>query len=119
MAGYITHFRSVQWKALLQELGFNEQDLPTIPKYVKDGRNGLCYAYILGKCHRRVCGKYPEGHAPVSKVLDEFAMALKQKLAAGVAQRLATDPPTMTQQFTRNPGRNNQSTTNTPHEDCP
>ena len=107
MARYITHFRSVQWKTLLQTAGLSEQDLPIIPKYIKEGKNGLCYAYVLGKCQGRVCGKYPEGHAPASEVLDKFAVALKQKLAAGVAHRLATDPPTTPQQFTRNPGGNN------------
>jgi hypothetical protein len=31
----------VQWKTLLQKAGLRESDLPVIPKYVKEGKNGL------------------------------------------------------------------------------
>jgi hypothetical protein len=104
MSRYITHFRSVQWKTLMQASQVSEGDLPTLPKYMKDGRNGLCYAYVLGKCQGRICGRYPEGHAPATDISDEFAQALCRALATGVEHRLATEPPNSQVHFTRNPG---------------
>ena len=63
-----------------------------IPKYIKEGKNRLCYAYVLGKCHGQVCGKCPEQHVPALDVLDEFATALQQTLMAGVKCELPTTP---------------------------
>ena len=93
MARYITHFRSVQWKTLLRAGKLTEADLPTIPAYIKNGRNTLCYAYILGKCQGKMCGKAPEGHAPATCISDEFARSLCSLLSPAVEHRLNTEPP--------------------------
>ena len=84
IAVYVTHFRSIQWKLLLYTANLCESDLPTLPKYMRNGNNALCYAYILGKCQGQICKKYPEGHALVSDVMNAFARDLSQMLAAGV-----------------------------------
>ena len=66
MAGYIAHFCSVQLRSLLREVKLTEADLPTLPKYLANGKNNMCYAYVLGKCHGKMCGRAPHGHAPMS-----------------------------------------------------
>lgn len=93
MSKYITHFRSVQLKTLLRAANLNEANLPTIPKYVVNGKNTLCYAYVLGKCQGEICGKAPDGHAPVAAVSDEFAWELCGMLSGVVRTCLATEPP--------------------------
>jgi hypothetical protein len=102
MLRYITHFQSMQWNTLHQTAGLGESNLLDIPKYVKEGKNGLCYAYVLGKCQGWVCGKYPDGHMPASDISDEFATVLQQVLTAGIELQLTREPPTMQQQFTYN-----------------
>jgi hypothetical protein len=99
MSGYITHFRSVQWKTLLKAGKLTEAELPTIPAYVKNGKNTLCYAYILGKCQGKMCGRAPDGHAPASAISDDFAHALCGSLSSAVQHRLATEPPLMQGQY--------------------
>lgn len=103
MAGYVTHFRSVQLKSLLKTAQLSEADLPTIAKYVVNGKNGLCYAYVLGKCQGRMCGKFPKGHAPVADISDAFATELCGKLATAVAHRMATEPPMTQAQYVGSP----------------
>jgi hypothetical protein len=93
MSRYITHFRSVQWKTLLKAATLTEADLRNLPSYVKNGKNTLCYAYILGKCQGKMCGKAPEGHAPASAISDDFAQALCNSLSSAVEHRLSTEPP--------------------------
>lgn len=73
MASYISHFHSVQLKTLLKVSNVTKERLPTLPKYIRNGKNGLCYTYILGKCQGKRCGKSPEGHAPVGDITDTFA----------------------------------------------
>jgi hypothetical protein len=99
MARYITHFRSIQLRSLLRAAGLSEGELPTIPKYMKDGKNTLCYAYVLGKCQGKMCGKSPQGHAPASDIPDTFAKELSGRLRAAVEQRLAMEPPTLQGQY--------------------
>lgn len=96
MSWYVTHFRSVQLRSLLRAARISEGDLPTIAKYMSQGKNGLCYAYILGKCQGKMCGKSPQGHAPATEISDDFAKELCVKLAPAVEHRLAAEPP-MTQ----------------------
>jgi hypothetical protein len=99
MARYITHFRNVQLRSLLRVAKLSEGDLPTIAKYMSQEKNGLCYAYILGKCQGKMCGKSPHGHAPATEIMDGFAKELCAKLASAVEQRLATEPPTTQGQY--------------------
>lgn len=93
MSPYISHFRSIQFRLLLKAAGVTEGDLPSLPKYLSNGRNGMCYSYVLGKCQGRVCGRAQGGHVPVSEISDAFATELCSKLAPGVERRLATEPP--------------------------
>lgn len=94
MSPYITHFRSVQLNGLLRAANVTEADLPVLPKYVANGQNGLCYAYVLGKCQGKRCGKAERGHAPVGDITDEFAKALCGRIGPAVEHRLRTEPPT-------------------------
>lgn len=81
-------------KTLLQAANTTEPRLPTLAKYMNNGTNGLCYAYILGTCQVYICGKYAEGHTLVSDITDSFAQDLSQVLSSGIKQPLATKPPT-------------------------
>jgi hypothetical protein len=103
MARYVTHFCNIQWKTLLHMANLSESNLPTLPKYMGNGNNGLYYAYILGKYQGRICRKHPDGHAPVLDVTDAFSRDLSQMLAAEVERRLAKEPPT-TQQYSHGMG---------------
>jgi hypothetical protein len=105
MASYITHFRSVQLKSLLNAANLTEADLPVIPKYVANGRNGLCYAYVLGKCQGKMCGKAEGGHAPVGDVSDDFANSLCGRLGSAVEHRMRTEPATPQGNYLRGPAQ--------------
>lgn len=104
MSPYITHFKSVQFRLLCKAAGVTEADLPTLPKYVANGRNGMCYSYILGKCQGKVCGRAQGGHVPVGELSDTFATELCSKLAPGVERRLATEPPSTSTNFASHQG---------------
>ena len=99
MAPCVTHFRSIQLRNLLRAANINEGSLPTLDKYVSNGRNNLCYSYVLGKCQGRICGRAAVGHVPVAEISDEFASSLCTALALGVEKRLATEPPVTHQPF--------------------
>lgn len=99
MASYISHFRSVQLKTLLKVADVTKERLPTLPKYIRHEKNGLCYTYILGKCQGKRCGKSPEGHTPVGDIIDTFALELCTVLTPGVEKRLVMEPPTTQYQF--------------------
>jgi hypothetical protein len=94
MPSYITHFRSVQLRSLLRAANMTETNLPAIPKYVSNGQNDLCYAYVLGKCQGKMCGKAQHGHAPIGDVTDDFAKSLCGRLGSVVVHRMRTEPPT-------------------------
>jgi hypothetical protein len=104
MTPYVSHFRSIQFRLLCKAAGVTERDLPTIPKYLENGRNGMCYSYVLGKCQGKVCGRAQNGHVPVGEITDTFATELCAKLAPGVERRLATEPPSAAVNFTSQPG---------------
>lgn len=104
MATYITHFRSVQLRSLLRVASLAETDLPTLPKYMVQGKNTLCYSYVLGKCQGKMCGRFPHGHAPVADVSDAFASELCSKLASAVEKRMASEPPVTQAQYSGSPG---------------
>jgi hypothetical protein len=99
MTPYISHFRSIQLRNLLRAANISEGSLPTIPKYLSNGRNNMCYSYVLGKCQGRICGRASGGHVPVSEITDEFASSLCNALAPGVEKRLATEPAATYQSF--------------------
>lgn len=70
-----------------------------LAKNMVNGSNKLCYAYILGKCQGRICGKCPYSNAPVSDINDSFAQALCNALSKGIQQCLTMEPPRTQHQF--------------------
>ena len=90
MSHHITHFRSVQWKTLLQAANHTKNNLPMLSKYIMDG---------LTASAMRIFCKSVDRHGPVLDITDIFAWDLSQILALGVEQLLATEPPTMQQHF--------------------
>ena len=92
MEGYIRHFRSVQFRMLCQAAGVSELELPVEEKYVRNGKNLLCYSYVLGKCNGKYCGRAQDGHAPANTLSPTFVEQLCQKLRPGVEARRNTEP---------------------------
>jgi hypothetical protein len=92
MEPYIRHFRSVQFRSLCRAAGLSEGDLPVEAKYVKNGKNLLCYSYVLGKCNGKYCGRAQDGHVPASTLSPGFVEQLCQKLRPGVETRRSTEP---------------------------
>ncbi len=45
--------------------------LLTLPKYVKDGKNSLCYNFDLGQCLGWHC-MFHSSHAPAANVTDDL-----------------------------------------------
>lgn len=92
MEEYIRHFRSVQFRALCRAAGVAEADLPVEAKYVHNGKNLLCYSYVLGKCNGKYCGRAQDGHAAANTLSNSFVEQLCQKLRPGVETRRRTEP---------------------------
>jgi hypothetical protein len=92
MEEYIRHFQSVQLRMLCKAAGITEGDLPTEAKYVHNGRNGLCYSYVLGKCNVKYCGCMLDGHVPAGDLSPTFVESLCNILRPGVEARKATEP---------------------------
>ena len=99
MAPYVAYFRSVQFCLLCKAANVAEEDLPSLPKYVSNGKNGLCYSYILGKCQGKVCGRAQARHVPAHELSEDFVTALCSRLAPGVEKRMAMEPPNTAQQW--------------------
>ena len=99
MARYVKHFRSVQLRSLLRVAKLSEAELPTVPKFMSNGKNTLCYAYVLGKCQGKMCGKSPHGHASATDITDTVANEICAKLGPAVEQRLATELPMQQGQY--------------------
>jgi hypothetical protein len=92
MEDYIRHFRSVQLWLLCKAAGITDADLPTELQYVRNGKNLLCYSYVLGKCNGKYCGRAADGHVPAGELSPSFVEKLCNLLRPGVAARKATEP---------------------------
>ena len=92
MGPYLQKFRRVQLTALMRQGNLTFDGLPTLPAYTADGRNMLCYNYLLGKCNTRFCVN-PNGHARAADVTDEFAQQLMEKLNPAIQEFMATGGP--------------------------
>lgn len=100
MERYVSPFSSIQLRTILNAAAnITEAQLPTLPKYIANRKNGLCYAYILGKCQGKMCGKALHGHTTKGDVTDAFAWELCYVLVVGVEKHLAMEPPTAQYQF--------------------
>jgi hypothetical protein len=89
---YIRHFRSVQFRLLCKEANVNEKDLLTDSHLVKDGKNMICYSYILGKCNGKYYGQSAEGHVAATRLAPELVDRLCDLLRPGVERRFTTEP---------------------------
>ena len=92
MGPYIQKFKSVMLTRLAEFCGCAIADLPTLPEYVRDGTNTLCYNYVLGKCVHKGC-RMKNGHAPATAVTAEFATALIARLQPGITEFMTNGPP--------------------------
>jgi hypothetical protein len=64
--------------------GVRWENMPTIPAYMANGTNKLCYNYVLGKCNPRYC-THRQGHAAQTEITDEFAEKICTLLQPGFA----------------------------------
>ena len=88
MAPYIKKFRAVMLNRLLTHANLTINDLPTI-----DGLDQkLCYNYVLGKCVHKGCLN-KAGHIDSTKITDDFATALLEKLSPAVQEFIQNGPP--------------------------
>lgn len=92
MEKYLDKFGGVMMKKVLEAANKTYEDLPTLPKYMKDGKSDLCYNYILGKCTGKFC-RHPDGHAPKSDLTPEFVTALCQLVEPGIKWVMANEQP--------------------------
>ena len=90
MAPYILKFKAVMLNRLLSHTGLTIEDLPTLP----GSDTKICYNYILGKCVHKGCLN-KAGHLDVTKITDEFAVALVDKVHSKWA-RCPKTPPHLT-----------------------
>jgi hypothetical protein len=60
-------------------------DLPTIPAYVANGRQFVCWAHILVRCTFANC-QFKNGHVPRSAIPDSFADEVVAMLTPRVKQ---------------------------------
>ena len=87
MGPYIQKFHAVMLNRLLGHAGLTIDDLPTL----QGSEHKICYNYILGKCVHKGCLN-KAGHIDVTKVSDEFAAALVEKLSPAVTEFLQNGP---------------------------
>ena len=84
MTAHLRQSPFIQLRKVLSHSNMTIDDLPTLPDYIRNGTNGLCYNYILGHCTSKYCN-YKEGHAPASKITNEFARTMISKLEGPLA----------------------------------
>lgn len=74
MTGHLRENQYIQLGAVLRNSNLTFSDLPTLPKYMLNGRNTLCYNYVLGNCSSKFCNfRASGGHAPVEDITNDFA----------------------------------------------
>ena len=54
-------------------------ELPKLPAYVKDGKNTLCYIYVLRQYMSKFCA-FQAGHAPTTTLMEDFVWNICKKL---------------------------------------
>ncbi len=83
MKGHLMKNAFVMLRQVLDHLGMTIDELPKLPAYVKEGKNTLCYNYILGHCTSKFCA-FQAGHAPATALTEDFVRNLCQKLEGPV-----------------------------------
>ena len=84
MTAHLRQNPYIQLRKVLTHANMTLEDLPTLPEYIKNGTNGLCYNYVLGNCTSKYCN-YKDGHALASKITHEFARNMINKLEGPLA----------------------------------
>lgn len=84
LSEYITRIGSLQMTRVMSLAGVRWENMPTIPAYMANGTNKLCYNYVLGKCNPRYC-THRQGHAAQTEITDEFAEKICTLLQPGFA----------------------------------
>ena len=77
--GHLRNHAYLHLKQVLEHSNMTFADLPTISAYMDNGRNTICYNYVLGQCTSQFC-HYKKGHVPVDKITEEFANEMVAKL---------------------------------------
>ena len=77
--GHLRNHAYLHLKQVLDHSNMTFADLPTMTSYMENGRNTICYNYILGQCTSQFC-HYKKGHVPVEKISDTFADEMVAKL---------------------------------------
>ncbi len=95
MEPYIQKCKGVLLGQMMEHLGITIADLPKLP-----GKLALCYNYVLGRCILILC-QNKEGHIDVSKVANNFAIALLDKICPAVQHFFSQGPPPLVYQNQR------------------
>ena len=77
--GHLRNHPYLHLKQVLDHSHMTFADLPTMEAFMANGRNTLCYNYVLGQCTSQYC-HYKKGHAPVDKITEAFADEMVAKL---------------------------------------
>lgn len=77
--GHLNNHPYLHLKQVLEHSHMTFADLPTMEAYMANGRNTICYNYVLGQCTSQYC-HYKKGHAPVDKITEVFADEMVAKL---------------------------------------
>ena len=86
MQGHLRANNFIQLGAVLRNSNLSFSDLPTLPKYMVNGRNALCYNYVLGNCTSKFCKfKNSGGHAPAADITRDFSSRMCQVLETPLA----------------------------------
>ena len=77
--GHLRNHPYLHLKQVLEHSHMTFADLPTMEAYMANGKNTLCYNYVLGQCTSQFC-HYKKGHAPVDTITEAFANEMVAKL---------------------------------------
>ena len=87
MAAHINKYKRVMLNRLLKLGNMTILDLPRLDRFVVEGRNNLCYNWVLGRCTGRRCNFIQQGgHAPADQITQEFAQDMASKLSGPLAE---------------------------------
>ena len=80
MKGHLMKNAFVMLCQILDHSGMTIDELPKLPAYVKDGKNTLCYTYVLRQCTSKFCALFQAGHALATALTEDFVRNICKKL---------------------------------------